>query len=93
MDGEVVDAVAVLEDLAFIAKAVGKGRVVQGRGAFEVFDEHVLDDAGVGVGRDGQAQGGGEAEEDDQESSAHAGFLSAGQDGLSCRGLGDRSGT
>jgi hypothetical protein len=48
----------------------------------EVFDEDVLDDAGVGVGRDGQAQGGGQAEKDDQESPAHAGFLSGRAGGL-----------
>ena len=77
MDGEVVDAVAVLVDLALVAEAVGEGGVVQGRGALEVFDEDILDDAGIGVGRDRQAEGGGEAEQYDQESSAHAGFLSA----------------
>src|SRR5215207_7881850 len=78
VDGQVVDAVAVLVDLALVAEAVGEGRVVQGCGALEVFDEDVLDDAGVGVGRDRQAQGGGEAEQYEQESSAHAGFLSDG---------------
>jgi hypothetical protein len=67
VDGEVVDAVSVLEDLALVAKAIGEGRVVQGRGALEVFDEDALDDAGVGVGRECQAEDGGEAEEDDRK--------------------------
>lgn len=67
MDGEVVDAVAVLKDRALVAEAIGEGRVVPGRGALEVLDEDALDDAGVGVGRDCQAEDGGEAEEDDQK--------------------------
>jgi hypothetical protein len=33
----------------------------------EVLDEDALDDAGVGLGRDGQAEDSGEAEEDDQK--------------------------
>jgi hypothetical protein len=77
VDGEVVDAVAVLVDLALVAEAVGEGRVVQGRGALEVFDKDVLDHAGVGVGRHRHAQGGDEAQEEDQQSSAHGAFLSA----------------
>jgi hypothetical protein len=45
----------------------GQGPVVQRCGALEVLDEDALDDAGVGVGRDCQAEDGGEAEEDDQK--------------------------
>jgi hypothetical protein len=45
----------------------GQGPVVQRCGALEVLDEDALDDAGVGLGRDGQAEGSGEAEEDDQK--------------------------
>jgi hypothetical protein len=41
-----------------------------------VIDEHVLDGAGLGMGRDRQAEDGGEAGEDDQKSSAHAALLS-----------------
>jgi hypothetical protein len=60
VDGEVVDAVAVLVDLTLIAEAVGEGQAIQGRAALEVFDEDVLDDPGVGVGRDPWGQGKGE---------------------------------
>jgi hypothetical protein len=41
-DGQVVDAIAVLVDLALVAEAVGEGGVVQGCGALAVFDEDVL---------------------------------------------------
>jgi hypothetical protein len=34
----------------------GQGPVVQRCGALEVLDEDALDDAGVGLGRDGQAE-------------------------------------
>jgi hypothetical protein len=47
VQGEVEDAVAVLEDLPCIADALDDGRVIQGRGALEVLDEDGLDDTGV----------------------------------------------
>jgi hypothetical protein len=37
-DGEVVDAVAVLDDLALVAEAIGEGWAVRGRDALENFD-------------------------------------------------------
>jgi hypothetical protein len=42
------------------------------------------DGVGLGMGRDRQAEDGGEAGEDDQKSSAHAAFFRVGQAG--CRG-------
>ena len=50
MDGEVVDAVAVLVDLALVAQAVGEDGVVQECGALEVFDKEVYILRGRGPG-------------------------------------------
>ena len=47
-----------------------------------VFDEHVLDGAGLGMGQDRRGEDGGEAGEDDQKSSAHAALLSGRAGGL-----------
>jgi hypothetical protein len=44
VDGDVEDAVAVLEDLSLIAEACGERRVIQRHGALEILDEDSLDD-------------------------------------------------
>jgi hypothetical protein len=81
VDGPVVDADAVLVDLAFLAEAVGEGGSSRAVVPW-VFDEHVLDGTGLGMGRDRRAEDGGEAGEDDQKSSAHAALLSGRAGGL-----------
>jgi hypothetical protein len=81
VDGPVVDADAVLVDLAFVAEAVGEGGLARAVVAW-VFDEHVLDGTGLGMGQDRRGEDGGEAGEDGQKSWAHAALLSGRAGGL-----------